>query len=140
METREINQETADRLRSALRLEEFAELPRKLVTGYWEIKRCCDRLSEPVTMHDLALLAYSLGYGKETAAEKAPPSVVDLWRRKQLKYDAPVVVRWRGKELNATFKGVDGSDQPIVVLDGDGEERKLPAADVWLPELVGAGA
>ncbi len=117
-------------LKQCLSIAEHEQLPDKLVEKYWEMKRIFDRIGAPVRAPDLALLGFLHGFGKPTAKEKAPPTVVDMWRKKQIKAEAPVIVKWKGADVDGVLKSVTGNDGVIVQIVGDPDERKFEAADV----------
>lgn len=114
------------------------ELDAKLLNRYWEFKRCCDRASINVLPQDLARLCTETGFGKKTVAEAAPPTVADLYRRGELKKGDVVEVQWRNSQKIAFFRGLNASNQPIVQLEGDSEERTVSVDKVSIPEPVAA--
>jgi hypothetical protein len=133
-----INEVDYDILRMILSLhEEGAIIPEKVVNGYWELKRLHDRASAPLHGGVLAFMCWSLGFGKEpTKSETASPTVVQLWRDKELKHDDPVMVKYRNKLRPAVIKGVTGEDQVRVQLEDDDIERTVAAENVSVEMAV----
>jgi hypothetical protein len=140
METREIARPIVQKMRDILLLDEHAALPAAIVEAYWRFKRLCDRIGEPMRDHDLVIVAFSEGHGEPIKHELLPPTVVELYRAKKLKLDDIVTVNWRGTPTEAFFKGVGGGGEAVVLLDGEAEERKVPPADVSVPEHALASA
>lgn len=101
------------------------QLSDKLVRKYWEYKRCCDRGGINVHDSDLARLCAECGFGKKTEAEERPPTIADLYRRKEVKAGDPVEVLWRKQKRTGIFKGLNATNQPIVLLEGDSEDREV---------------
>ena len=99
-------------------------VPADIDAAYWQFKRVCDRAGVTVKPNDLAHLAIQCGYGKPTAKEASPPTVVDLWRSKKIEHGAKVEVTWRKQKKPGTLVSVSGREA-IVQIDGDSEERKF---------------
>lgn len=129
-EEREMTEGHVAQLKQCLSIAEHEQLPEKLVEKYWEFKRIFDRVGAQLRLPDLALLGFLHGHGKPTAKEKAPPTVVDMWRKKQIKAESPVIVKWKGAEVEGVLKSVTSNDGVIVQMVGDPDERKFEVADV----------
>src|SRR5687768_414178 len=91
---REIPDATAAVLRTMCGLGEFAELPPKLESKYWEFRRICERDNGSVQHNDLRWLVFHLGYGKPLQRE-SNPTIVDLWLKGRVKREDRVLVKWR---------------------------------------------
>lgn len=135
-DNREISEFDAGVMRQSLGLAEHQELPEKLVAKYWELKRCFDRTGTIIRSNELAFLAFLHGHGKPTDKEKTPPTVVEMWRKKQIKPEAAVDVLHRNKWTPATLKLVNSNDEIIVQIVGDPDERKFTAKDVRPAEVA----
>lgn len=83
---------------------------------------------------DIARLCAEAGYGKPTAEEKAGPSVVQLWRMKQLTSDDPVIVNWRGEPKEGRLLAITIQNECKVLLKDDPEERLVDPSTVSLPQ------
>jgi len=127
---REITQAHAQVLRQSLGIAEQDELPEKLREKYWELKRTFDRTGTILRSNELAFLAFLHGHGKPTQKEKAPPTVVDMWRAGQIKPESPISVLFRKTWVNATLKLVNSNDEIIAQIAGDPDERKFEVKDV----------
>lgn len=127
---REISETHVAVMRQSLGLAEHQELPEKLKEKYWELKRTFDRTGTILRSNELAFLAFLHGHGKPTEKEKAPPTVVDMWRAGQIKAEAPISVCYRKTWVDATLKLVNSNDEIIAQIAGDADERKFTAKDV----------
>lgn len=125
-------------LRTSLGLAENTNVPDSLIEKYWEFKNIFDRFGNGLQPRDIAMLAYAEGYGKPTAKELTPPTIVDLWRNGKVKRATPVSIVWRGKQKTGVILGVSGANLPIVLVDGDSDERTVPVKDVSVLELATA--
>lgn len=129
-EDREIKEAHRQVLQQSLGLKEHEELPPKLKEKYWELKRVFDRANTIVPDHALCFLVFLHGGGKPTEKEKAPPTVVDLWRAGQIKAEALISVKYRNSWVDATLKMVNSNDEVIAQVVGDPDERKFAVKDV----------
>ena len=120
-------------LYTSIGLKGHEGLPPKLEEKYWELKRIFDRTGTLIRAADLAIVCWQLGYGKPTVQELAPPTVVQLWRKKQIKVDEPIVAKWRNKWCDALLKGVTPNDEVVVLVIGEVDEQRLKVDDVKLP-------
>jgi hypothetical protein len=120
-------------LHQALGLAEHDELPQPVQEKYWEMKRIFDRTGTLPTQSDLCMLVFSEFGGKPLDRELAPPSIVDLWRKRQIDREARVLVEWRKKKVEAVFKGVNGANEVVVQMIGDPDERAFAPDLVSLP-------
>lgn len=136
MFVREIPREHAAKLRWASGLEEGADIPPKLEQKYWELKRCCDRINYFLTDGDMARLAADSGFGKPTRAENAPPTIEELWRRKELKAGDAVEVHWVDGLREAVLLGMRGRDEAKVRFDGDDVETFVSVERVAVPQTA----
>lgn len=107
-------------------------LPEKLVQKYWELKRIFDRTGTIMRSADFAIFTWQMGYGRPTAKEEAPVTVVDMWRKKQIKPEETIQVKWRQKWVDAVFKSVNAYNEVIAQVVGEADERKFKAEDVKL--------
>ena len=114
------------------RLRPDEDLPPKLVERYWVNKRCADRMGYGLQQGDLLRLAVESGFGKPVEADNVGPTVADLWRKQQLAPEAPVMVQWRGKPTPGKLIRVTSSNECVVSLDGDPEERRFSVDRVSL--------
>lgn len=119
-------------LYSCLGLKGHEELPTKLEDKYWELKRIFDRTGTLIRPADLGILCWQMGYGKPLPSELAAPTVVSMWRKKQIKIDETIQVKWRDKWVDATLKGVNGLNEVIAQVVGDADERKFKSDDARL--------
>ena len=115
-------------------------LPAKLEAKYWELNRLSNRANSRLREGDLVFLCFTLGYGKPTEQENAPPTIIDLIRSGSVKLSDPVEITWRkqqrtGKVLAIVFNGKDKEDLRVQ-LDGDSEERIVPVEHVKPVELA----
>jgi hypothetical protein len=105
------------------------DLPSTLVADYIKFKNCCDKIGIALTMQDLAWMCANNGYGKE--AVKDIRGVVELFRDGEIGVDTPVKVIWgKGPKRPGMLRRVTASGDVYVVLDGEGDERKLSADKV----------
>lgn len=129
---REIPEEHARMLIAATGADangEYApEVPANLAGKYWELRRCFDRLSQPIGTEHLAMLAFTEGHGRPNVKESEPESVVDLFKRGELAIDDEITVKWRYKPHAARFKGIDG--QGKILAEWDGDERAIDPKNV----------
>jgi hypothetical protein len=123
-------------LHQALGMQMHEVLPAKLVDKYWELKRIYDRTNVNVQQRDIAFMCWQMGFGKATEKEKQPPTVVELYRKKQLKVGETIGVKWRDKWVDATLVGVTGNDEIIAQPVGEADERRFKAEDVQVPVLA----
>jgi len=133
---REIPTEHANMLKRSIGLMETDDMPPKAEQRYWETKRCCDRIGVELLPNDIAQVAVACGYGKPTKKENEVPTVVQLWRKKQIKAGHPVIVQWLDGEREATLKQVVGATEVVVLLDGDPEERTVAVERVVVPAMA----
>ena len=132
----DVPEDHANLLRTLCRLGEYDELPPKVVDRYWDRKRLHDRLSYSITHDSLIAIADSLGYGKPSERE-ANPTIIDRWRKGELRHGAPVVVKWRNGERDGVLHGVKQGNL-VVQMDGDSEERTFTPDKVRVAELAAA--
>lgn len=121
-------------------LDEHQSLPEKLVEKYWELKRVCDRLDVRVSERDIAQLIFLGGFGRPTTAEKAPLTLVQLIRKKQVKRGDLVLVKHRNKWVEATLIGVSGKSEVIAQIADDPEERHFKTDECKAAEVAAAAA
>ncbi len=133
---REINEDHANWLHRALGIPDYDLLPEKMVEKYWELKRIADRTGTYLTQREIVLIAWMLGYGKPTAKEELPPTVVDLYRKGQIKLEDPVQVKYRDKWMEGTLKSVTSNDELVIQPVGEPDERRFKTDDVRVAELA----
>lgn len=136
-EDRDIAGYDSGRLHQACGIGEYEPLPKGLEDKYWELKRIHDRLGAPLTDAALTLLVFLHGHGRATDKEKAPPTIVDLWRNKKVKAGDTLIATWRKEDHEATLLGINARTKGVQLQFSDGEERELPADQVRVPELAG---
>lgn len=130
---REIREDHAEWLRQALGLQEHESPPAKVVESYWELKRIADRLGMGLTPREIILSIWLLGHGKPTAKEEAPPTVVELYRKKQIKLEDTVEVLYRDVWMDGVLKNVTGNNELIVQPVGESDERRFTVEQVRIP-------
>jgi hypothetical protein len=111
------------------------ELPEKIQAEYWKYKRVCDRASIRVIEQDLARICAALGYGDK--ADEKEVDITELWKKGVAKYDDPVLVQWGNTNRKGAIKNVTASGDVVVVLNGEGEERKMKPSKIRLAEVAG---
>lgn len=121
-------------------LDEYQSLPPKLVQKYWELKRICDRLDVRMSERDIAQLIFLGGFGTPTKAEQAPPTVVQLIRKKQIKIGDEILVLFRKKWTEAVLRGVSGKSEVIAQIADDPEERHFKADECKVSEKEAVAA
>jgi hypothetical protein len=122
---REICEDHSNWLHQALGLQQFDVLPANLVDKYWELKRIGDRSTMILTQREIALMCWLLGYGKPTAREKLPPTVVELYRKGQIKKEDTVQVKYRDVWMPGVLKDVTANDELVVQPVGEADERRF---------------
>lgn len=133
----EVPEDHAALLRTMCGLGEYAELPKKIVDKYHEMKRICNRNQSGLTLTHLHVIAFTCGYGKPIERE-LKTDIVSLWMAGKVKRETPVFVEWKGGEKEGVLKRVDAKQRCIVQLDGDPDERPFEASKVRVAEAVGA--
>lgn len=114
-------------LHQSLGMADHEILPKKLVDKFWELKRIFDRTGTIMSQRDIAFLTWQLGFGKPTEEEKRPPTIVDMWRSKQIKRGEKIEVNWRDKWMDAVFQGCNANDQIIAQPVGEADEQRFTA-------------
>lgn len=105
-------------------------VPDPVAKQYLIARQAADRISMPVTDHDLLTVVLTSRQIQEPDPPQAQ-SVVDMYRQGQLKHGDRVFCQWR-KEANkeAVLLNVDANDRVVVRFVGKPEEYKLPADQV----------
>lgn len=116
-------------LLQTLGMQAYEELPKKAEDEYWKLKRLFDRTGSIIRPSDLGMMCLTLGYGKPTKDEQLPPTIADMWRKKQIKRDETIQVKWRDAWVDAAIKGVTGQNEVIAQVVGDPDERRFGCDD-----------
>jgi hypothetical protein len=113
------------------------ELPDALVSGYWDMKRCYDRVSAYFTERELATLAWMQGYGAPRSADQTNLRI--KFRGGEVEYGYPIEIKWRNEWKTGKLLGdVQGDKRKLrVSLDEDGVERTVDLLLTREVELAG---
>ena len=127
---RPLRAEDEAKLRTLLGLKDTDELPSEIKDAYWQHARLWQRLG--YTMMADALLVSIVIQGKCTAPAPAViPWLVAAVQDGSIKAESTVQVRIGNKKKPAKFIRLGaGNDRARVHVEGDGDERLVPVADV----------
>lgn len=112
-------------LRTALKLEDGAPLPEKLVELYWDAERTARRIG--ARLDDTCLVMICLLANRATPAD--PVSFLD----QPAKHGDRVLAKYRGEWRWGTFKHKKGNNVVVQIDDDTAEDRSFSATSVRLP-------
>lgn len=130
---REIAEHHLPTLLRACGLRDGDELPPQVVEKFWEYKRIRDRCEmSDFAPHEYYVICLLAGQAAPKPVDDKPKTVLQLAAEGELKEGDPIVVKWRNKDVFATFQGVTPRKQVLVMLDGEGDTREVSAKQVTL--------
>ncbi len=132
---RDIREDHSVWLHQALGMQVHELLPEKIVDKYWELKRIADRSSMSLTQREVILMIWLLGGGRPTIEEDMPPTVLQMYRKGQVKKGDTVEVNWRDNWIKGELIEVTGNNELIVLPVGEPDERRFDTGAVRLPDL-----
>ncbi len=129
---REITEDHSKWLHEAIGLshDHQSPLPEKLVEKYWELKRIFDRGNGRVTQNEINFMCWLLGHGKPTGEEQRPPTVLEMYRKKQIKKGDKLEVLYRDKWMEGVLTDVTGNNELVVQPTGEADERRFSVDEV----------
>ncbi len=111
-------------------LVDGADLPKRVLEQYWRTKRLADRSNITLDIRDLMYVALNCG---EPLPGERPETFLDVARRLDLKFGAPVVCKWRNGDKDGVFQSITGDGKVLVQLnDGTAEAREFDPEKVRL--------
>ncbi len=129
----EMNEEHSRLLHQLTGLPEDKILPAGISERYWRYKRCCDKASVRVTEQDLVWMCVDSGLYEPVSDQ--PKDIVAQWRSGEIKAEARIKAQWGKGERSGVIKNVTAAGDIVLVLDGEGEERKMKSSKITLAEV-----
>lgn len=108
------------------------EIPQEIVLQYYMDRRRADQIGLHFDDRDIWNIVCRAALARRIELpKKDEPNIRDLFASKKIKHGTKVLCTWRRKTVPGVIVGTAGSDC-VVVLDGEGEERRLSPDKVTL--------